>query len=1473
MKYLFTNNMANFNKSVLLRTLPKFSREIHTSSCNGFMLSAISTLAKFNKFVSIMLIVFLFSFGEIYGQYCPSNGTTTYSTGTTLVQFESINNTSTKPSSGDAYTDYTGTETTNVTQGQSYNLTVNVNTDGNYTVHTLVWIDWNKNDVFTDSGEEYDLGDATNTTDGVTSNSPLSISVPAGASVGATVMRVSSKYDADPTSSCEEDFDGEVEDYEVVVQSSTTSTLSSGATSEPGTISSMVNTSGASVSNFDFVFLEDGATPATDGTATQISQIVINQGTGNDIVTWTDVILGAELNDGTNSMTGTINSDNITFTSIPNASGQLGYVVDDDTKTYVLKVWFKTSLGGSLPLSIDGQNLVFLVETADLTFDAGGLSTGQSVNSGSTKNAVEVTATILDYEASKPPSNVPPNTNFKVTVNAVDGNGNLDLDATCSTTLAKASGTGILSSTIGLTQSLVSGTYSWTDVQYDTEETFTIEAQCASITNVTSGDITCEAISYCSRTGDFGTTYDWVDCSGETAMALTDNNTEEFNWPFDFNFYGTDYTTTDEISVCSNGFIRFDGIADSDWSIASDFTLESGSTELGQMIALGVYDCYATGAVDAKITYLETGVDPNRILTIEFAKQEIDANDGLYATLQVQLYETSNKIVIFHKTNNITQTGVDVGIHSGVAGSFEDWQDVDEMTDNTWMEFGQTDTPADPADPTYVKADCTNNQTLKRDGNPAADIEWFWQGTNSSGTSTSSNATSDYTASSTGTYYIRARKGGCWSAGSGSLSVIVDGVTADPANPSSGGGCGNQTLTSAVNGTSNDWYWQGTTSLGTSTANNATSTYEATTTDTYYIRAKTGSCWSVGQGSIVVTMATLPADPGNPTSDNVCGNQELTSSSSEATWYWQGTTSAGTGTGDGNGTDTYPATTTGTYYIRAFDESCWSANSGSVAVNTSTAAPTGSNTITGSIDVDANSTGNTYSSDYTDADSYTWTVPSGATITNGQGLSTITVTFGTSSGNVSCTATRGNCDFTINLAVTVDTRSIGKGVYIIQDFTNNGGTFIPNTTTMVFNGIETQNITSTTNCKFNNVIIDNSKANNTEITLADNITIQSGGKLSFVAGIINTGAFNFVFEDGAESSVGNANCFIDGAIIKGGDDAFTFPTGDVVGGVKYWAPIGIVAPTVSSDKITAEYNYASPEGVNGAAAPWNSLDTGISGCSGKEYWKLETTGTNYPAVTLYWKNHTASDIITAEIDELTIAHWDSDMNMWQNIGGTGTSDGGDIGHISSSLALSSYSPFTFAAKTKKLPFPIELLYFTANPNTENTIDLNWSTASELNNDYFTIERSIDAINFEFVDVVPAYGTSNEILYYDDIDENPYEGISYYRLKQTDYNGVFTYSDIVSVTIKNDEVTIDNIYPIPVVDDVSVSINSISEININISVTNNLGQVLYSEKEKLLKGKNTIKIPTKKYALGSYFLKITSDNTEVNMCKMFFVGQK
>ncbi|MFT6353922.1 MAG: hypothetical protein ACJAZC_000507 [Cryomorphaceae bacterium] len=111
-----------------------------------------------------------------------------------------------------------------------------------------------------------------------------------------------------------------------------------------------------------------------------------------------------------------------------------------------------------------------------------------------------------------------------------------------------------------------------------------------------------------------------------------------------------------------------------------------------------------------------------------------------------------------------------------------------------------------------------------------------------------------------------------------------------------------------------------------------------------------------------------------------------------------------------------------------------------------------------------------------------------------------------------------------------------------------------------------------------------------------------------------------------------------------------------------------------------------------------------------------------------------------------------------------------------------------------IPLPIELLAFNAELK-GSFVDLNWSTATEINNDYFVIERASDELDWKPISTVTGAGNSNSLLTYSDEDRAPLIGLSYYRLKQVDFNGAFSYSETVSV-FNNTIVDSDDVFMYP-----------------------------------------------------------------------------
>ena len=187
------------------------------------------------------------------------------------------------------------------------------------------------------------------------------------------------------------------------------------------------------------------------------------------------------------------------------------------------------------------------------------------------------------------------------------------------------------------------------------------------------------------------------------------------------------------------------------------------------------------------------------------------------------------------------------------------------------------------------------------------------------------------------------------------------------------------------------------------------------------------------------------------------------------------------------------------------------------------------------------------------------------------------------------------------------------------------------------------------------------------------------------------------------------------------------------------------------------------------------------------------------------------------------------------------------------------------------PLPIELVSFDAKIYTNN-VQLKWQTAAELNNDYFTIEKTKDFVTFEIAGVVKGSGNSTSMKNYLLTDSHPFDGVSYYRLKQTDYNGKFSYSDYRIVNYVSGEDLSFNIYPNPATPEkVNCIIKAGKEEEVYIEIFDFTGSKIYSNNLLTVEaGENVFAIEKAELFSSGVYL-ITAKTAETIITKKLIIN--
>jgi hypothetical protein len=429
-----------------------------------------------------------------------------------------------------------------------------------------------------------------------------------------------------------------------------------------------------------------------------------------------------------------------------------------------------------------------------------------------------------------------------------------------------------------------------------------------------------------------------------------------------------------------------------------------------------------------------------------------------------------------------------------------------------------------------------------------------------------------------------------------------------------------------------------------------------------------------------------------------------------------------------------------------------------------------------------------------------------------------------------------NGDLTLNAGVTLDQDAHDNDILLRGNWINSGATFTPSiaaSTEVTFNGTAEQTIRSGGSA-FGNLVISNSSA--TGVVLQDAMSIAPNGKLSLSDGYVMLGNNNLVLQAPNVNIVTPASGSF---IVTGGTGTLgieaitgsrTFPVGSQAGSTDY-TPVTVDNTGGTPDRF--DVKVCNNVYLNGAC----SGGTLITTRSINKTWNVaeSVAGGSNVDLTIQW--NAANELPSFDRNAMFISHYTGGSWVQQQAAGSASGSGPFTRTVAN---ITTFSPFGVASTGS--PLPIELLSFNA-VATGEVVTLDWTTASEKNNDYFVIERTSDAMNYTTVATVPGGGNSDEMHHYSTPDNQPLPGTSYYRLKQVDFDGNYSYSNVVPVNFTKDlKEPAFVIYPNPASDKTNLSFFNVAKgQTMDITIYDISGKVVYTMTTTLDKNESIVTI--------------------------------
>lgn len=353
-----------------------------------------------------------------------------------------------------------------------------------------------------------------------------------------------------------------------------------------------------------------------------------------------------------------------------------------------------------------------------------------------------------------------------------------------------------------------------------------------------------------------------------------------------------------------------------------------------------------------------------------------------------------------------------------------------------------------------------------------------------------------------------------------------------------------------------------------------------------------------------------------------------------------------------------------------------------------------------------------------------------------------------------------------------------------------------------------------------------------------------------VAGIARIGVTGWIISEGD----GNFVQWNNGATASG---TYVFPFGK---STTDYIPFTFAKTAGATDISVSTYSTGSDNttfssGVTSMGSTWGGS---AIGSVIDRWWRVNATG-NTADMTFSYIGTPENSTTTTPTGLTKPQQWDNAVGIkaWlAPIGAGAAGVTGAIGTVTSGSTTSfSADKIAWVLTREATPLPIELVSFSGECKS-NKVMLHWSTASETNNNYFTIERSNDGITFQAIATVNGAGNSSSILNYSFSDNNPISTGGYYRLKQTDYNGDSKISSVIFVAACSDNTNSIDIYS-DGGHDYTLLITSNVKGLYSVILYNTLGQIIYSQEVNVSEGINRFLIPLENIDSAMYFVNVNN----------------